>query len=404
MDSDKAAASPISDAERIVTLDFVRGIALMGILFANITAYAQPYAAYAWPPALAGGMTAGDQAIWLFQFTFVDAKFRGLFTLLFGAGLCLFHERAEARGEGITRQFVRLLVLLTFGLAHYFLLWRGDILALYAVWGLVALPALNWGVERQAAVGLLALLVGVGLMSAMWWGVVAEPGDPFTSAVLGQAAEELSLYREGSYGEIVAHTVAEESGALIDTLIWVGLTETFGLILLGMALYRAGLFTGGLDAPTLRWWGWIGAAGGIAGSCALGLWPLLHGFPYGLTHFVFSGLGAVPHLATTLGLAALLALWAPRAAASRLGRRLAACGRTAFSNYLGLSLVMVPLFHGWGLGLFGQFHRIELLGFVVAGWGLMLAWSQPWLARFRYGPLEWLWRCLTYGKPVALRR
>ena len=76
----------------------------------------------------------------------------------------------------------------------------------------------------------------------------------------------------------------------------------------------------------------------------------------------------------------------------------------AFSNYIGGSAVMMLIFHGWAGGLWGQFHRDGLLAFVLLGWVLMLAWSKPWLERFRYGPLEWLWRCLTYGKRFPFRR
>ncbi len=135
--------APVGSGERLVALDFIRGIAVLGILFANITAYAQPYTAYYWPPAIVGGMTVGDQAVWVFQFVFVDGKFRGLFTLLFGAGMMLFLERARRRGAGTGLQLRRLAWLLMFGLIHFFLIWRGDILTLYAVWGMVALLAVR---------------------------------------------------------------------------------------------------------------------------------------------------------------------------------------------------------------------------------------------------------------------
>ena len=83
---------------------------------------------------------------------------------------------------------------------------------------------------------------------------------------------------------------------------------------------------------------------------------------------------------------------------------LAAVGQMAFSNYIGTSLVMTFLFHGWGLGLYARYGRLELIAFVLLGWALMLAWSKPWLAHFRYGPLEWLWRSLTYGSLAPFRR
>jgi uncharacterized protein len=136
----------------------------------------------------------------------------------------------------------------------------------------------------------------------------------------------------------------------------------------------------------------------------LGLWAYLADFPLFLTVFVFIGASPLPRLAAILGLLALLSLWAPRAATTWLGERLVAAGRVAFSNYIGTSMVMAPIFYGWGLGLFGQFGRVELFGFVLFGWALMLAWSKPWLERYRYGPLEWLWRCLTYWRLFPLRR
>lgn len=128
------------------------------------------------------------------------------------------------------------------------------------------------------------------------------------------------------------------------------------------------------------------------------------GYPLMLTQLVFNGVSGFLHLPMILGLAALLSLWAPTASQGWLGRRFVAAGRMAFSNYLGTSLVMMLVFQGWAGGLFGELHRAGLLLLVALGWVLMLAWSRPWLAYFRYGPLEWLWRCLTYGKLFPLRR
>lgn len=352
-------------------------------------------------------MTTGDQVVWLLQFAFVDAKFRGLFSILFGAGMYVFYERSEARGEGAGRLLRRLAILLVFGLIHYFLIWRGDILTLYATWGLIAVAFLGWSERKQLIVGLLLSLIGTlllpALVGSMW--LDPSPSPEVTDAgALGSAASELNLYQHGSYARIVAETFANESGDLVQELVIVGITETLGLILLGMALCRYGLFTGQFDSAKLRRWGWAGVITGVTTTLALGLWPLSQGFPHLLTMFVFNGLGALPHLVTVLGLVALLCAWAPVAGNSRVGRRLAATGRMAFSNYLGISLLMMFVFEGWAIGLFGRFHRVELLAFVAGGWLLMLAWSPWWLARFRYGPLEWVWRCLTYGKLFRFRR
>jgi uncharacterized protein len=180
--------------------------------------------------------------------------------------------------------------------------------------------------------------------------------------------------------------------------------ETIPLMLIGMALYRYGLFAGGFAPATLRRWGWAGVAAGIGFSLPLGLWALVKGFPPFLSRFVADDATQIPHLQKIVGYAALLTAWAPKLAGGWLGERLVAAGRMAFSNYIGTSLVMMLVFRSWAGGLFGELGRVELLAPLLLGWALMLAWSKPWLDRFRYGPLEWAWRCLTYWRVFPFRR
>ena len=411
---------PVRATERLVSLDFIRGIAVLGILFANITAFGQPYMAYFWPEALAEPATAGDKNVWLFQTVFIDHKFRGLFSLLFGAGIYLFMERAWARGSGRWLQARRLAFLALFGLIHYFLIWRGDILTAYAFTGMVALAFLRFSARAQLTTGISIYVVGLLLMTLMMGGNYAAANVPAVTAQMDEAtraqvlnapqgalkssAEEVTLYREGTYPEIVEATVTEEWPQLVQEVFMVGFTETLGLVLIGMALYRMGFFGGAFDARKMKRWGWTGIVAGVLMTVPLALWPYRSGFDFFTTLFVFNALGRVGQLPIALGLAALLVLWAPRATQGWLGSRFAAAGRMAFSNYLGTSIVMMFVFHGWALGLFGQLGRVELIGVVLLTWAAMLAWSQSWLDRFRYGPLEWLWRCLTYGKVFPLRR
>ena len=117
----------------------------------------------------------------------------------------------------------------------------------------------------------------------------------------------------------------------------------------------------------------------------------------------YVGGSAPPRLPMILGLAALMVAYAP-SFTGWLGQRVSAAGRAAFTNYLGTSILMLFVFHGWALGLYGELGRPQLYLVTLFGWAVMLAWSKPWLERYRYGPLEWLWRCLTYGKWFALRR
>ena len=152
----------------------------------------------------------------------------------------------------------------------------------------------------------------------------------------------------------------------------------------------------------LRW----GIAGIVLGSLftlLVALWVKGTGFSYWSTLAAFMSVSLLPRLPVVLGLAAVLAVIG-QGATGWLAERISAAGRAAFTNYLGTSIVMLVLFHGWGVGLYGALGRTELYLVTLAAWALMLAWSKPWLERFRFGPLEWLWRCLTYLRVFPLRR
>ena len=409
---------PVAGDERIVALDFIRGIAVLGILFPNIVAHGDAILSYFWPPNLPGGATAADKAFWLFQLVLIDGKFRGLFTLLFGAGMVLFMERGWARGATRWLQARRLLWLGLFGLIHYFFIWTGDILFLYAVSGLAALAMLTWEARTQLKVGLMWFLVGSIMLTLMLGQQAAVENIPSVqrsaparyaearedrAEELAETARETAAMSGDSYAGLIEYRVREESGG-IAVAVFFGPLETIPLMLIGMALYRMGLFERRFDRAKMRQWGWIGVIGGAVLTLPIGLLAYRADFPLALTQFAFNGPAAFLHLPMVLGLASLLSLWAPTAANTWLGSRFVAAGRMAFSNYLGTSIVMMLIFQGWAGGLFHRFHRPELLLFALLGWVLMLAWSKPWLARFRYGPLEWLWRCLTYGKLFPLRR
>ena len=401
-----------ASADRLVALDFVRGIAILGILLLNIVGFAWPEIVYVSPRAPTAPLSAADDWTWLTIFVLADGKFRGLFSLLFGASMVLFVERADDSGrDGATLQRRRLGWLALFGLLHFFLLWWGDILFLYAACGFVALAMRQWSPRKLAATALTIYAAGVLVMGSLtafgaapWLGL---PGTEESQAVAIQRNDEEAraeiVATLAPWPEHVAHMFRD---AWTDPLLTVSYSwfETIPLMLIGMALFKAGLFAGTWDAARLRRWAWRGISAGLMLTLPLAWWLWREEFALGLTLFVWLGPAALGRLASTIGYAALAVLLARSFADSALGQRLVACGRMAFSNYIATSLVMTLIFHGWGLGLYARFGRLDLMGFVVLGWVLMLAWSRPWLARFRFGPLEWLWRSLTYGTIAAFRR
>ena len=407
-----------ASGSRIASMDFIRGIAVMGILGANIVVFGQPMSAMAYPGAFLVPHGALDDWLWVAQFVLVDGKMRALFSMLFGAGMILFMDRARAKGATKWLQVRRLLWLGVFGLIHYFFIWRGDILFGYACAGLVALLFIDMPRRNQLVLGVMGYVLGALLFLAMMGSMQYVADTPlgenpvFTEMAqeleLGRAAEiaddqlETEMITEGRYGAWVAHNFTDHTAGLSGNLLYM-VFETVPLMLIGMALFRYGLFSGGLNARKQRIWGWIGVISGGLMSLGIGLWIKASGLTYYGTLAAFIGWSPLPRLFMALGLAALLALWGARAT-GWLAERVSAAGRVAFTNYLGTSVLMLFLFHGWAGGLYSTLSRPMLYLVMLATWALMLRWSYPWLQRYYYGPLEWLWRCLTYGKRFPFKR
>lgn len=410
--------APVAAAERIDTLDFIRGLAVMGILAANIVAFGQPMEAYMYPAAFL--TDAGDPGgwMWIAQFVLVDGKMRGLFTLLFGAGLYLFMEKAWARGATRALQAWRLAILGLFGMIHFLFIWPGDILFYYALFGIAALACLRWSVKAQLMVGLAGYMLGVLFYTSLIlpWLIVDTPFGESSPDLREQRAGMIAeidtnlahgdipnaAIASGDYAGLIVHRVSEQWSEPLTNALLFGF-ETLPLMLIGMALYRMGFFSGGFARGAMLRWGGIGLIAGAIAHVGIGLLVQASGFSFYATLAAFIGMSPLPRLWMVLGLAALLVAWAP-SATGWVGERVRAAGRAAFTNYLGTSVVMMIVFHGWGLGLFGELNRPQLYGVMLLSWAAMLAWSKPWLDRYRYGPLEWLWRCLTYRAVFPLRR
>jgi uncharacterized protein len=219
---------------------------------------------------------------------------------------------------------------------------------------------------------------------------------------LAMAKVPNGLIASGDYAGLVAYRFAENGFEPIIMPFMYGI-ETIPLMLIGMALYRLGFFSGGFAREKLVRWGWVGVILGALGHLGIGLLMRADGFSYYGTLAAFMGMSPLPRLWMVLGLAALLVAYAPLAT-GWLGDRVRAAGRAAFTNYLGTSVLMMFVFQGWALGLFGQLNRPQLYIVVALTCAVMLAWSKPWLDRYRYGPLEWLWRCLTYRTVFPLKK
>lgn len=404
-------------ADRLETLDLVRGFAVLGILAINISGFAGPAIGSA-SPGFAMNASPGDEWAYALGFLFFEGKMRALFAMLFGAGIALYCERMDAAGrDGDVLQVRRLAWLMLLGQLHYILLWWGDILFVYAACGIAVLF-----VRRQPCAILLGLAAGIALTASIVDLASTLPLARAEEAVRTgvatltqkrEVAEHLTLYREAAeaqarlyhsgFREIALFKLEGDPFWLI-TMTLHAWSEVLPLMLVGLVLQRMGIAEGAVSPRKLLRFGAGAVVAGLAlTALALGwAWPR-HFPPIAMYMMLGKGL-LIPHLLTALGYGALMLGVAPTLLRTGLGERLTACGRMAFSNYIGTSMLMGALFFGWGLDLFGKVGAAQQWLFVLLGWSAMLGWSAPFLRRYRRGPLELVWRSLVEKRLLPNRR
>lgn len=394
-------------------MDVMRGVAVMGILVANLPAFGLPHAAYFSPMAW-GGSTGANLWVWFATYVLIEGKMRGLFTMLFGASMLLVIEGAARQGEnGAAVHFRRMAVLLVIGAAHLYLIWWGDILLHYAIVGAIAFMFVRLPVRWLliCALAILALQIINDAMAALsffasaardtpekvatWNGFAAAFGTP-PAAELNQ---QIASIRGGFIDAARDRWIHEDSPIFILTILG---AQTLSAMLIGMAGFKSGFLTGRWEAARYRRWALLCLGLTVPLYVLVACNTLAHGFAPPWVFFA-SILAAEPlRPVMVIGYAALIILL--MRPGGWLTARIAAVGRAAFTNYLGTSLLMSFIFNGWGLGQFAHWPRAQLYLLAPMAWIIMLAWSQPWLARFAYGPLEWVWRTLSRGALQPMRR
>lgn len=425
--------TPVGDSGRIDSLDVLRGVAVLGILLMNITGFGLPHAYV--DPTVYGGATGANLWTWITTSVFFEGTMRGLFTLLFGAGVVLFTTRAEKADPAIAADLHvrRMLWLIAFGFVNsHVLLWQGDILFEYGLVGLFLYAF------RKARPRTLLVIAACGFAVLIARGVADSRelqqlrSNAADAAALQASGQTLTKEQQASVddwnerlGELKPppEKIQEDLDAMLGGFgsAWRQVTgsieywrtvfmyqyaflESFSTMLIGIALFGLGALQGRWRA---REYALLAAAGygiGLTINVLETAAIVRSGFDVVLVHGLQSATYELGRLPTTLGHVGLvMLLWRSGAFAAAF-RRLAAVGRMAFTNYLTQSLICTLLFTGVGFGLYGRLERHELYYVVAAIWIVQLLWSPWWLARFRYGPLEWAWRCLTYRERQPFRR
>jgi uncharacterized protein len=377
---------PVTLAERYPVIDVIRGISLFGVVLVNlITGFRVSLAEHiltfhtdpGWLNRAVDNLVAG----------LVEFKAFTLFSFLFGVGMAIQAERAGERGINPTRHLLRrFLVLLAIGLCHLLLIFNGDILTLYAICALLLIPVLRLQTPALALLGAIALALPD----------IVPLGIPFPSqAVLrADASEAIRAYAAGGLTEILKFRW-RETGSLILPLLLGCLPRTIGLMLCGIAAWRLGILREPEKHRALLWGIFIGAGALGATTTALHVYSLSTGRKLVVSWLIMDVDSTIP---LAFAYAAGLLLWLTP---GRL-KPFAAAGQMALTNYVAQSVILDILFYQFGL--FGRTSPVAGVLISTILFAAQLAFSQAWLRHYRFGPLEWLWRSLTYGRLQPMRR
>jgi uncharacterized protein len=400
--------SPIQPAERISEIDIIRGLALFGILMVNMSFFKFPVFFDRYPSSFAAG---GDQiGAWIIQLLFTG-KFYAIFSFLFGLGFYIFMERTLQKGFNLVPLYRRrLLALLLFGLIHLLFFWSGDILFTYALVGFILLGFRDKPLEsiKKWIIGLFA----ASLVMHVLFGLISGYnelmlGDQYGAMMASMIAETKVYYLQGSFFELAAYRAVNEMPYVLLSLFLV-IPAVLAFFLCGLYVGRVGIFKDlPAHAPLFRK---IRNLGLPLGALLLavyvlvekGLWPvgmlfrpvLLSAVNYSASLFIFPAY------------VALLLLALQKDGAKKILSPIAAAGRMALTNYLSHTLISVLLFNGFGFGLYSSISVLQGIVIVLVIYAAQIILSNLWLGRFRYGPLEWLWRVMTYKQiqPFLVRR
>lgn len=387
-----------SSTNRIHSLDLLRGFAVLGILIMNITSFSQVNIAYM-NPMIGAGLEGYNQYFHAFNYIFADTRFMSIFSILFGAGVVLFTNNAEAKGKKVgALHYKRMFWLLLFGLLHAYFIWEGDILVAYAICGCLIYLLRKKTIRALLIISIILFIVPLTFNLMTYYGMTAEELES-TFAFFYPSSEEITTevqIMQGSFLEQMP--IRLENAIEFQTLVF--MIETFwrttSLMLLGMILYRKGILSANKSISYYSKMILIGFGIGLIISLIglnqsydsgwSGAYVMSIGANYKLISGVFIATGYIGFV-----------MWCfKKGVFKKLQNRLQSAGRMAFTNYIGMSLICSLIFNGHGLALYGTFDRLQQFLVVVSIWVLILIVSPLVLSKYRYGPLEWLWRKLTY--------
>jgi uncharacterized protein len=399
MQPESQSVGPVNLSERILFIDILRGMALFGILAANMRAFFAPLDAYMEIGVLFHGRA--DVLAQFFIDAFIQGKFISIFSFLFGMGFAIQMSRAEARGVRFMGFYPRrLLALALFGIIHGILIWSGDILLTYALSGAILLlfrkrqqKTLLWWAAGLFSLPIVASLVFLAVYFSHFHRPSMDPKPPDMTKLYSI----IHIYSQGTVRQILAQNWAEWKSDLPTELFAIYAT---GLFLLGMWVWRAGIVQRLEEyKPVLRRvCAWCIPVGLILSIYVATMKALPPTYTVSLWGWLSGVLWLPSSHILAAGYASGLALIFLHEDKRRFLLPFAAVGRMALTNYLMQSILCTLFFYHYTTGLYGRIGPAAGLIPTVLLYGAQVVISNWWLQRYRFGPMEWLWRGMTYGK------
>ena len=400
--------SPTLPAARFQSLDLLRGFAVLGILIMNIQSFSMIQAAYINPTAY-GDFTGVNKVVWILSHTFADQKFMTIFSILFGAGIILFSQRARNKNaKPAVLHYRRTFWLLLIGLIHAHLLWHGDILVPYALCAFFVYVLHKKSPKSLFTIGIIFISISSIIYLLTGWSMQFWSPESIQETMVNWkpgseiVSKELSDFRGGLFDQMKQRV---PTAILFETslfLIW-SFWRAGGLMLIGMAFFKWDILTAKRSINFYR----NGFLIGLTVGLSLIIWGLARNFQENFkmeySFFIGSQFNYWGSLLLSFAFICLIMIASKKDKFSKSANLLAGVGRTAFSNYILQTLICTTIFYGHGLGLFGNVERLEQILIVTAIWIFQIFITHIWLQFFRFGPIEWLWRSITYWKIQPLR-
>lgn len=401
--------TPVATSERHAILDVLRGIALFGICLANYPEFS--LYTFQTKEVTEAMPTAGiDHIIKFLQYLFIDGKFYTLFSLLFGIGFSIIISKAVERGgKGMMIFYRRMIILLFIGLCHLILLWAGDILILYAFIGLFLPFFRNVSDHKLILISVLLLLFPIvidGFVTLfnlnLSTPVICATQYFHDKAGITDENFPVWLVQGKSYIDILQFNLAGSFIRMQEFIDGNRVFKVLGLFLLGLYIGRNRIYANlhenkKLLNKVVRYGLCIGLP-----TSVLYAWEATSGHPFGLVgNSIIYAISVVP---LSLAYASLLCIWYQKNKERKLFRVLAAPGRMALTNYIMQSVFGIIIFYGVGFGLGAKTGLVYVEIIAIAIFMIQVFYSYFWLRYFHFGPLEWCWRMLTYGKRLKLMK